>query len=93
MKLLYKPIGLVLGIGYGWSGAQAMFGTALETPGFLLPVVPVPVSGSLVPVVPVVVSGSLVPVAVLVALVMPVLGGAAIEHCSSKLRKLARVSV
>jgi putative ABC transport system permease protein len=33
-------VGLVLGIGYGWSGAQAMFGSVLEAPGFLLPVVP-----------------------------------------------------
>jgi putative ABC transport system permease protein len=33
-------VGLVLGIGYGWAGAQAMFGSLTENPTFVVPVVP-----------------------------------------------------
>jgi putative ABC transport system permease protein len=34
-------VGLLLGIGYGWAGAQAMFGSLSEHPALVIPVVPV----------------------------------------------------
>jgi len=34
-------VGLVLGIGYGWAGAQALLGSANGVPGIVLPIVPV----------------------------------------------------
>lgn len=33
-------VGLVLGIGYGWAGAQSLLGSAAGVPGIVLPVVP-----------------------------------------------------
>lgn len=33
-------VGLVLGIGYGWAGAQSMLGSITGSPGLILPVVP-----------------------------------------------------
>lgn len=34
-------VGLVLGIGYGWAGAQSLLGSADGVPGLVLPVVPI----------------------------------------------------
>jgi putative ABC transport system permease protein len=34
-------VGLVLGIGYGWAGAQSLLGSAAGVPGLVLPVVPI----------------------------------------------------
>jgi putative ABC transport system permease protein len=35
-------VGLALGIFYGWAGAQSLLGAMLESPGLVLPVVPLP---------------------------------------------------
>ena len=34
-------VGLLLGVGYGWAGSQAMFGSLSENPALIIPVVPV----------------------------------------------------
>jgi putative ABC transport system permease protein len=33
-------IGMVLGIGYGWAGAQSLLGATLDSPGLTPPTVP-----------------------------------------------------
>ncbi|MET4782296.1 FtsX-like permease family protein [Glaciihabitans sp. UYNi722] len=41
-------VGLVLGIFYGWAGAQSLLGSIQGSPGFVLPVVPLALLGILV---------------------------------------------
>lgn len=41
-------VGLVLGIFYGWAGAQSLLGSLDGSPGFVLPVVPLPLLGIVV---------------------------------------------
>jgi putative ABC transport system permease protein len=41
-------VGLALGIVYGWAGAQSLLGSMYGSPGFVLPVVPLPLLGIVV---------------------------------------------
>lgn len=41
-------VGLALGIVYGWAGAQPLLGSMYGSPGFVLPVVPLPLLGIVV---------------------------------------------
>lgn len=41
-------VGLVLGIGYGWAGAQSLVGSITGSPGIILPAVPLAVVGVIV---------------------------------------------